>query len=263
MLVRDAAAGRDQRRPAGLRRRRARGPGRRRGIGSRRVPAAAIVAAVAARCRVGLRKVLGGDRPRRAARSSATSTTAPRSTPPPARCAPCSRPRSCCPSATLEELWTPAIADFGAPPRPQIGSTQFAAPAGACWPCTRAARAPRPSPGATSTPTTWPPAPSRRSPSSRSKSYSETAPSIELGRSPSCAAAAARRPAATTGRSARRSAPKRLSATLARETATNGTRVAYTYNSSRGGGLAVRLLSGHAASSSRSRASPSSRAARC
>jgi hypothetical protein len=41
------------------------------------------------------------------------------------------------------------------------------------------------------------------------------------------------------------SAPRRLSTVLARETATNSTRVAYTYNSSRGGGLAVRLLSGH------------------
>ena len=37
--------------------------------------------------------------------------------------------------------------------------------AGACWPSTRAARARRPSPAATSTPTTWPRAPSRRSPS--------------------------------------------------------------------------------------------------
>ena len=41
-----------------------------------------------------------------------------------------------------------------------------------------------------------------------------------------------------------KASPKRLSSTLARETATNGTRVAYTYNSSRGGGLAVRQLSG-------------------
>ena len=41
-----------------------------------------------------------------------------------------------------------------------------------------------------------------------------------------------------------KASPRRLSSTLARETATNGTRVAYTYNSSRGGGLAVRQLSG-------------------
>jgi hypothetical protein len=39
-------------------------------------------------------------------------------------------------------------------------------------------------------------------------------------------------------------AARRLTTTVARETATNGTRVAYTYNSSRGGGLAVRHLSG-------------------
>jgi hypothetical protein len=39
--------------------------------------------------------------------------------------------------------------------------------------------------------------------------------------------------------------PRRLSTTLARETTTNGSRLAYTYNSSRGGGLAVRQLSGN------------------
>ena len=39
-------------------------------------------------------------------------------------------------------------------------------------------------------------------------------------------------------------APKRLSTRLARETATNGTRVAYAYNTGNGGGLAVRRLSG-------------------
>ena len=61
-----------------------------------------------------------------------------------------------------------------------------------------------------------------------------------------------------------KASPKRLSSTLARETATNGTRVAYTYNSSRGGGLAVRQLSGDGGvARARSRASPSSRAARC
>ena len=61
-----------------------------------------------------------------------------------------------------------------------------------------------------------------------------------------------------------KAAPKRLSSTLARETATNGTRVAYTYNSSRGGGLAVRQLSGDGlARSCRSRASLRSPAAHC
>jgi hypothetical protein len=48
--------------------------------------------------------------------------------------------------------------------------------------------------------------------------------------------------AVNTGR--RGAVPRRISPQIARETATNGSRVAYAYRSSRGGGLAVRLASG-------------------
>ena len=77
------------------------------------------------------------------------------------------------------------------------------------------------------------------------KSYSETAPSIELGRLAFVRRGGGPRPGLYYWSLGSSSAPKRLSTVLARETATNSTRVAYTYNSSRGGGLAVRQLSGH------------------
>ena len=77
------------------------------------------------------------------------------------------------------------------------------------------------------------------------KSYSETAPSIELGRLAFVRRGSGPRPGLYYWSLGSSSAPKRLSTVLARETATNSTRVAYTYNSSRGGGLAVRQLSGH------------------
>lgn len=74
--------------------------------------------------------------------------------------------------------------------------------------------------------------------------YSETAPSIASGRY-----TFVRRGGASSGTGVHywrgdASAPRRVSRTIARETATNGTRVAYAYDSSRGGGLAVRRLSG-------------------
>lgn len=75
------------------------------------------------------------------------------------------------------------------------------------------------------------------------KTYSETAPSIASGRF----TFVRRGGSAGTGVHYWRgdaSAPRRVSRTLARETSTNGTRVAYAYNSGRGGGLAVRRLSG-------------------
>ena len=78
-----------------------------------------------------------------------------------------------------------------------------------------------------------------------SKTYSETAPSIELGRLAFVRRGGGPKPGVYYWALGVEGPPKRLSSTLARETATNSTRVAYTYNSSRGGGLAVRLLSGH------------------
>lgn len=76
-----------------------------------------------------------------------------------------------------------------------------------------------------------------------SRGYSETAPSIASGRYTFVRRGAGRRPGVHYWRGDA-SRPRRISSTVARETATNGTRVAYTYNSSRGGGLAIRRLSG-------------------
>jgi hypothetical protein len=75
-----------------------------------------------------------------------------------------------------------------------------------------------------------------------SRTYSETAPSVGYGRWAFVRRGAGPRPGvyAWSGRGA----PRRLSAVLGRETATNASRVAYTYNSARGGGVAVRRLSG-------------------
>jgi hypothetical protein len=85
----------------------------------------------------------------------------------------------------------------------------------------------------------------RKIPQLASKSYSETAPSIELGRLAFVRRGGGPRPGVYYWALGSSKAPKRLTSILARETATNSTRVAYTYNSSHGGGLAVRLLSGH------------------
>jgi hypothetical protein len=71
--------------------------------------------------------------------------------------------------------------------------------------------------------------------------YSETAPSVTLG-----TYAFVRRGGGTRKGVYVRTARviRRLSGVIARETANNGTRVAYTFNSSRGGGVAVRRISG-------------------
>lgn len=76
-----------------------------------------------------------------------------------------------------------------------------------------------------------------------SRAYSETAPSITSGRYTFVRRGGGARTGVHYWRGDA-SAPRRISPTLARETATNGSRVAYAYNSSRGGGLAVRRLSG-------------------
>jgi hypothetical protein len=76
-----------------------------------------------------------------------------------------------------------------------------------------------------------------------SSNYSETAPSIASGRYTFVRRGAGGRPGVHYWRGDA-SAPRRVCPTIARETATNGTRVAYAYDSSRGGGLAIRRLSG-------------------
>jgi len=76
-----------------------------------------------------------------------------------------------------------------------------------------------------------------------SKTYSETAPSLASGRYTFVRRGGGPRPGVHYWRGDA-SAPRRVSQTIARETATNGTRVAYAYNSRNGGGLALRRLSG-------------------
>lgn len=72
---------------------------------------------------------------------------------------------------------------------------------------------------------------------------SETAPSVDLGTWSYVrrGAGAARKGVYVRTRGGR---TRRLSSTIARETSTNGTRVAYAYNSSKGGGVALRRASG-------------------
>jgi hypothetical protein len=138
---------------------------------------------------------------------------------------------------------TPAIADFGAPPRAQIGSTGFvvarrllavysrcqgASALAGCDVYGYDLRA----------------GTEERIAKLSSRTYSETAPSIELGRLAFVRRGGGPRPGLYYYALGSNAAPRRLTTRLARETATNGTRVAFTYNSSRGGGLAVRRLSG-------------------
>jgi hypothetical protein len=138
---------------------------------------------------------------------------------------------------------TPAIADFGAPPRAQIGSTGFAvgrrllAVYSRCQGASAIA-------GCDVYAYDLRAGTEERIAQLSSRSYSETAPSIELGRIAFVRRGGGPKPGLYYYTLGGKAAPKRLSSTLARETATNGTRVAYTYNSSRGGGLAVRHLSG-------------------
>jgi hypothetical protein len=139
---------------------------------------------------------------------------------------------------------TPAIADFGAPPRAQIGSTGFAvgrrllAVYSRCQGASAIA-------GCDVYAYDLRAGTEERIAQLSSRSYSETAPSIELGRLAFVRRGGGPRPGLYYYTLGGKAGPKRLSSTLARETATNGTRVAYTYNSSRGGGLAVRQFSGH------------------
>jgi hypothetical protein len=140
---------------------------------------------------------------------------------------------------------TPAIADFGAPPRAQIGSTAFAAAGRRLLAVYSRCQGTSATAGCDVYAYDLRAGTEEKIAKLSSRTYSETAPSIELGRLAFVRRGGGPKPGVyywTLGSSA---APRRLSTTLARETATNSTRVAYTYNSSRGGGLAVRLLSGH------------------
>jgi hypothetical protein len=142
---------------------------------------------------------------------------------------------------------TPAIADFGAPPRAQIGSTGFAIAGRRLLAVYSRCQGASALAGCDVYAYDLRAGTEERITALSSRTYSETAPSIELGRVAFVRRGGGPRPGLYYYTLGGKASPRRLSATLARETATNGTRVAYTYNSSRGGGLAVRRLSGDGA----------------
>jgi hypothetical protein len=140
---------------------------------------------------------------------------------------------------------TPAIADFGAAPAAQIGSTGYAIAGRRLLAVYSRCQGASATAGCDVYAYDLRAGTEERIAQLSSRTYSETAPSLELGRFAFVRRGGGPRPGLYTYTLGSSKAPRRLSATLARETATNGTRVAYSYNSSRGGGLAVRLLSGH------------------
>jgi hypothetical protein len=139
---------------------------------------------------------------------------------------------------------TPAIADFGAPPRAQIGSTGFAVAGRRLLAVYSRCQGASAIAGCDVYGYDLRAGTEEKIAKLSSKTYSETAPSLELGRLAFVRRGGGPTPGLYYYALGSTAAPKRLTSTLARETATNGTRVAYTYNSSRGGGLAVRRLSG-------------------
>jgi hypothetical protein len=139
---------------------------------------------------------------------------------------------------------TPPVADFGAPPRPQIGSTQFAASGRRLLAVYSRCQGTSALAGCDVYGYDLRAGTEERIAKLSSRTYSETAPSIELGRLAFVRRGGGPRPGLYYYALGSTAAPRRLTTRLARETATNGTRVAFTYNSSRGGGLAVRRLSG-------------------
>jgi hypothetical protein len=139
---------------------------------------------------------------------------------------------------------TPAIADFGAPPRAQIGSTGFAVAGRRLLAVYSRCQGTSALAGCDVYGYDLRAGTEERIAKLSSRTYSETAPSIELGRLAFVRRGGGPRPGLYYYALGSTAAPRRLTTRLARETATNGTRVAFTYNSSRGGGLAVRRLSG-------------------
>ena len=141
-------------------------------------------------------------------------------------------------------ITTPAIADFGAPPRAQIGSTGFAIAGRRLLAVYARCQGASAIAGCDVYGYDLRAGTEERIAKLSSQTYSETAPSIELGRLAFVRRGGGPRPGLYYYALGSQAAPRRLTTRLARETATNGTRVAFTYNSSRGGGLAVRRLSG-------------------
>jgi hypothetical protein len=138
----------------------------------------------------------------------------------------------------------PAIATFAAPPAAQIGSTGFAIAGRRLLAVYSRCQGASTLTGCDVYAYDLRAGTEERVSALSSRSYSETAPSIESGRLAFVRRGGGPRRGLYTYSLGSERAPQRLSSVLARETANNGSRVAYTYNSSRGGGLAVRRLSG-------------------
>lgn len=139
------------------------------------------------------------------------------------------------------EVVVPQIPAFGAAPDPSIGSDRFAAGRRLLVAYSRCS-------GASTTrgcdvwaldTTTLREA---KVAALSSRTYSETAPSVQYGRWAFVRRGKGRSTGVHSWSAGNR--VRRITGTLARETATNATRVAYTYNSRRGGGVAVRRVSG-------------------
>jgi hypothetical protein len=139
---------------------------------------------------------------------------------------------------------TPAIADFGAPPAAQIGSTGFAIAGRRLLAVYSRCQGASATAGCDVYAYDLRAGTEERIAALASRTYSETAPSLELGRFAFVRRGGGPRPGLYVHTLGSGSSPRRLTTRLARETATNGSRVAFTYNSSRGGGVAVRRLSG-------------------
>jgi hypothetical protein len=139
---------------------------------------------------------------------------------------------------------TPAVADFGAPPAAQIGSTGYAIAGRRLLAVYSRCQGTSSLAGCDVYALDLRSGTEERIAALSSRTYSETAPSIELGRIAFVRRGGGPRPGLYSYALGSKARPRRMSTILARETATNGTRVAYTYNSSRGGGLAVRRFSG-------------------
>jgi hypothetical protein len=142
---------------------------------------------------------------------------------------------------------TPAIADFGTPPAAQIGSTGFAIAGRRLLAVYSRCQGASAIAGCDVYAYDLRAGTEERIAALSSRAYSETAPSIELGRYAFVRRGGGPRPGLYAYTFGAGKSPRRLTTRLARETATNGSRVAYSYNSSRGGGVAVRQLSGDGA----------------
>lgn len=141
-------------------------------------------------------------------------------------------------------LTTPAITDFRAAPDPSIGSDRFAFAGRRLLVVYSRCAGTSPLAGCDVYALDVGTGREERVATLATAAYSETAPSIESGRMAFVRRGAGPRPGVYAHTLGSSRPPRRLSRALARETATNASRVAYAFASSRGGGIAIRRLSG-------------------